>query len=68
MKMANKNLFASTSGKLLPRTDAQNKEGSNAYAYKARHKLAQLVVTGTLNDTFYATGHEQLDDILGSGW
>ena len=62
--MANKSLFASTSGNLLPRTDATNNAGASAYDYKAQHKLAQLVMTGTMNDTYYAGAEDQLDDIL----
>lgn len=42
--MVNKSLFASLKGALLPRTDAVNEEGAPAYAYDARHKLAQLAV------------------------
>ncbi len=62
--MANKSLFASTVGKLLPRTDAKNKTGSIAYTYSDRHKLAQLIVTGTLNDTFYASAENQLETLI----
>ncbi len=62
--MANKTLFASTSGKLLPRTDAKNHHGSGAYKYSDRHKLAQLIVTGTLNDTFYAKAEDQLETLI----
>jgi 60 kDa SS-A/Ro ribonucleoprotein len=62
--MANKSLFASMIGALLPRTDAQNFEQAPAYGYTPRHKLAQLAVTGTLNATFYASAREQLEDVL----
>ena len=62
--MANKSVFASTIGKLLPAAMAWNREGAPAYAYTPRHKLAQLAATGTFNTTFYAEGREQLDDVL----
>jgi 60 kDa SS-A/Ro ribonucleoprotein len=62
--MANNSLFASVRGALLPRTDAVNAEGAPAYAYEPRHKLAQLAVTGCLNQTFYADAEAQLTNVL----
>ncbi len=62
--MANKSLFASRRGGMVPATDIWNKEGAPAYAMKPRHRLAQIAVTGTLNQTFYANAGEQLDAIL----
>ena len=62
--MANTSLFASLRGALLPRTDAVNQEGAPAYAYEPRHKLAQLAVTGCLNQTFYADAEAQLSNVL----
>ncbi|QGM44323.1 RNA-binding protein [Methylocystis heyeri] len=62
--MANKSLFASIAGMLLPRADAQNHAGGPAYALTPRHKLAQLAATGSLNRTFYADARDQLDDVL----
>ena len=62
--MANKSLFASTIGKLLARTNARNREGAPAFAYTPSHKLAQLAMTGTLSQTFYADARQQLDDVL----
>lgn len=61
--MANKSLFASYAGKLLPKALARNKHGAPAYALEARHQLAQLAMTGTLNRTFYASGAAQLADV-----
>jgi 60 kDa SS-A/Ro ribonucleoprotein len=49
---------------LVPRTDAVNEEGAPAYAYEPRHKLAQLAVTGCLNQTFYADAEAQLSNVL----
>lgn len=62
--MANKSVFASIVGRLLPAADAKNREGAPAYAYTPRHKLAQLAVTGTFNRTFYAGAEVQLKEIL----
>lgn len=58
--MANKNLFRSIIGKLLPWTDTVNEELAPAYALAPAHALAQYAATGCLNDTFYATAGEQL--------
>jgi 60 kDa SS-A/Ro ribonucleoprotein len=60
--MANKSVFAGKTGRLLPRTDAENHEGAPAFAFGARHKLAQLAMTGTFNDGFYAQAQEQMGD------
>lgn len=62
--MANKSVFASLIGRLLPRTDTQNHAGAPAYAYTPRHKLAQLAATGTFGDAFYANAEVQLADVL----
>lgn len=61
--MANKNLFASYVGKLIPRPNAANREGAPAYKLEPRHQLAQLAMTGTLSPTFYASGAAQLADV-----
>ena len=62
--MANKNLFGSIAGKLLPQPDAVNEANGPAYALAPRHALAQYVATGCLNATFYASAEEQLSTIL----
>lgn len=62
--MANKSLFATYAGKLLPRATAKNREGAPAYALEARHQLAQLAMTGTLSRTFYADARAQLADVM----
>ncbi|MCV3766177.1 vWA domain-containing protein [Rhizobium sp. TRM95796] len=61
--MANKAIFKSYLGKLLPGTDTKNHEGAAAYALTAREALAQYAVTGTFNNTFYADGADQLDAV-----
>ena len=58
--MANKTLFKSLIGKLIPATDAINEERAPAYALSPKHQLAQYAATGCLNGTFYATADEQL--------
>ena len=62
--MANQTLFTSHRGKRLPAVNTLNREGAGAYAYAPKHKLAQYAATGCLNNTFYATGEQQLATIL----
>jgi 60 kDa SS-A/Ro ribonucleoprotein len=62
--MANKNLFSSIAGKLLPKPDAVNEANGPAYALAPKHALAQYVATGCLNSTFYASAEEQLSTVL----
>jgi len=62
--MANKSLFKSIVGALIPRTDARNEEGARAYALTPRHALAQYAATGCMNTTFYASAETQLATIL----
>ncbi|HEX5702667.1 MAG TPA: hypothetical protein VFX97_05575 [Pyrinomonadaceae bacterium] len=62
--MANKNLFKSLIGKLVPPTDALNEERAPAYALSPKHQLAQYAATGCLNKTFYAGAGEQLAKVL----
>jgi 60 kDa SS-A/Ro ribonucleoprotein len=62
--MANKALFQSSRGKMLPAANAINAEGSLAYALDSKHALAQYAATGTLSNTFYANAAEQLETVL----
>lgn len=62
--MANKTLFRTVVGKLLPETTAINNERAPAYEFSARHALAQYAATGCLNRTFYASADEQLAKVL----
>jgi 60 kDa SS-A/Ro ribonucleoprotein len=62
--MANKTLFRSVVGRLLPKTDALNEECRPAYAFSAEQALAQYAATGCLSSTFYASGAEQLGRVL----
>lgn len=62
--MANKTLFKSLIGKLMPATDALNEHRAPAYALSPKHQLAQYAATGCLNTTFYASADEQLAKVL----
>src|ERR1043165_4269791 len=62
--MANKTLFKSLMGRLMPATDAINEEKAPAYALPPKHRLAQYAATGCLNATFYAAADEQLAQVL----
>ena len=65
--MVNTNLFTTTRGALMPAPDATNSEGAPAFAFEARHALAQYAATGCLNATFYADEREQLATVLDLG-
>ena len=62
--MANKNLFKSLVGKLVPAADARNRHNAPAYALTPKHALAQYAATGCLGATFYAGAEEQLAKTL----
>lgn len=62
--MANKSIFASIRGALIPHADARNHHGTPAYAMTPEHKLARIAMTGTMNATFYAQGQDQLAGLL----
>jgi 60 kDa SS-A/Ro ribonucleoprotein len=64
--MANTSLFQSIKGIFFPTpvANAINEAGGAAYALSPQQALAQLAVTGCLNNTFYAGAAEQLDTVL----
>ena len=62
--MANKTLFASLRGALIPQTDTRNAENAPAYALKPKHALAQYAATGCFGRTFYAMAEDQLTRVL----
>ena len=62
--MANKTLFQSLRGALLPKNDAVNEAGGPAYALAPKQALAQYAATGCLNSTFYASADDQLQKVL----
>ncbi|MGE3670492.1 MAG: RNA-binding protein [Polyangiaceae bacterium] len=63
--MANKQLFKSGKGRLLPQAKTQNQAGGIAYAFGPKHALAQFAATGTLSATFYASAESQLEQLIG---
>ncbi len=62
-KMANFQLFNTQQAK-APASTTLNASKAPAYAYNAKHRLAQLAVTGCLNSTFYTSPEGQLDAVL----
>jgi len=62
--MANKNLFQTMRGKLLPPADTRNSHGAPGYHLKPKHALAQYAVTGCLTRTFNASANRQLETVL----
>ncbi|MEZ0385626.1 MAG: RNA-binding protein, partial [Verrucomicrobium sp.] len=62
--MANKHLFQTSPGALLPRAAAVNEAGGVAYDLADRAALAQLAATGCLTSTYYASAQSQLDKVL----
>jgi len=62
--MANTQLFQSTRGAFVLAAVGMNSEGAPAYRFSPKHLLAQYAVTGCLNNTFYASGADQLEKVL----
>ena len=62
--MANKELFNSTRGRTPPNTDTVNKAGGRAYKRSAEEALAQFAVTGCFSNTYYASGVDQVNEVL----
>lgn len=62
--MVNTTLFQTLKEALLPAATARNAEQAPAYAFNARHQLAQLAATGCLSRTFYANAEDQLDQVV----
>jgi 60 kDa SS-A/Ro ribonucleoprotein len=62
--MANKNLFKSLRGALIPATNASNHENAPAYAFEPKQALAMYAATGCFGRTFYATAEAQLQRVL----
>ncbi len=62
--MANKSVFVPLRGRSAPVADTVNLAGGPAYDHDPRHRLAQLAITGTFSDTFYADGLAHLEDLL----
>ncbi len=62
--MANKTLFQTIFGGLIPFADTVNSEKAPAYALSPKQALAQYAATGCFNRTFYATAEDQLQRML----
>ncbi|WP_309398917.1 vWA domain-containing protein [Cerasicoccus maritimus] len=62
--MANKTLFKSKRGRWLQAANTTNEAGGTAYSLAPKHELAQYVVTGCLNGTFYADAEAQLSRVV----
>lgn len=62
--MANKSVFASLRGRLLPKATTRNAEGAPAYAYTDAHALAQLAATGTIGGMFYQSAQSELTKVV----
>lgn len=58
------NALFNTKSSRLPAADTRNEAGGKAYAFSAKHSLAQYAVTGCLNGTYYADAQDQLDTVL----
>ena len=62
--MANKSVFASMKGRLLPKATAKNAHAAPAFSYSDAHALAQVAVTGTFGGMFYQNPAEELEYVL----
>jgi 60 kDa SS-A/Ro ribonucleoprotein len=62
--MANKSLFQSLVGKVMPRADAVNEAGGLAYQFTPKQALAQFAATGCFNSTYYVSAEDQLATVL----
>lgn len=62
--MANKTLFQTLRGALIPATTTTNDAGAAAYELAPKAALARLAATGCLSRTYYASAESQLDRAL----
>lgn len=62
--MVNLNIFKTVKGQRIESADTVNNAGGLAYEFTPKHQLAQLASTGCMNQTFYATGEDQLLKVL----
>ena len=62
--MANKSVFASLAGRLMPKATAQTAHGTGAYAYGTEHRLAQLAMTGTIGGGFYQDAEAEVTALV----
>ncbi len=62
--MANKSVFASLKGRLLPKADTVNAHAAPAYAYSDAHALAQVAVTGSFGGMYYQDAQDELEYVV----
>ncbi len=62
--MANTSIFNSIRKTLLPKADTHNAAGGLAYQLDDKEALAQYVVTGCFNGTFYHSAEGQLKKVI----
>ena len=64
--MANRALFQNkpTASAKAQTPSISNQAGAPAYAFEPKHALAQLAVTGCMNQTFYASAEAQLSEVI----
>src|SRR5687768_2599175 len=62
--MANKNLFQTLRGALIPQATTRNDAGGAAYELSPQAALARMAVTGSFGRTYYASPELQLDRVL----
>jgi 60 kDa SS-A/Ro ribonucleoprotein len=60
----NKSVFTSKTAVVVPPADMLNEAGGKAYSLTDAASLAQLAMTGTFTDTFYATAEDQTAKVL----
>lgn len=61
--MANKSLFSTKRSARTKPANTKNRAGGRAYKLDDAETLAQYVVTSCFNDSYYASGREQLDRV-----
>lgn len=62
--MANKNLFQTLRGALVPQATTRNDAGGAAYELSPKAALARMAVTGCFGRIYYASPELQLDRVL----
>lgn len=62
--MANKTLFKSTRGRMIPQTDTVNDAGGKAYSLTPEAALARYAMTGCLSNTYYVKAEDHLDRVI----
>lgn len=62
--MANKTVFGSTRNVAVRNADTTNQAGGLAYSLSFKEALAQMVMTGVFNGTFYTSAKNQIDTVV----